>query len=188
MLATFGLFLPLSCSWLHPLDDIEVWTASSKCSICQPEVVKSSFLKHWPLYLLLTLLWGEMLDVGRYGPHVGKLSLWCQGSYVWSTWTKQTLHFDCDLIRNSNAYSTSWLYRYCVFDIQSHRCIETKINSHPFRRRISSLYLSNIRFQLSFTSMCPCQQTNNIGQTYCKSRDHWNPLQFPAICSRIYLH
>ena len=34
------------------------------------------------MYRVLTLLFGEMLDVARYGPQGGKLSPFCQGSYV----------------------------------------------------------------------------------------------------------
>jgi len=39
----------------------------------------SALLENWPLYLVLTLLLGEMLDVARYGPPGGKLGLVCQG-------------------------------------------------------------------------------------------------------------
>jgi hypothetical protein len=33
------------------------------------------------MYRVLTLLLGNMLDVATYGPHGGKLSRLCQGSY-----------------------------------------------------------------------------------------------------------
>jgi len=72
-------------------------------------VKKSSFSEHSPSYHVLTLLLGEMLDVARYGPHRGKLSLLCQGSHVSLTLTKQNLHFDCLFIRNSYANRMSWL-------------------------------------------------------------------------------
>jgi hypothetical protein len=39
------------------------------------------FLEDKPLDCVLLLLLGEMLNVSSYGPHGGKLSLLCQGSY-----------------------------------------------------------------------------------------------------------
>jgi len=53
--------------------------------ICPLELVKGSFSHHGTSYLVLTLLLGEMLDVGRYGPPGGKLSLLGHGWCVWST-------------------------------------------------------------------------------------------------------
>jgi len=47
-----------------------------------------------------------------------------------------------------------------MFHVRSRLCVETNITRWPFRRRISFLYLPNTRYQLSFTSMYPCTQTN----------------------------
>jgi len=47
----------------------------SICHIGPVAVLKSSLSQHRPLYLVLTLLLGEMLDVARYGRHGCKLSL-----------------------------------------------------------------------------------------------------------------
>jgi len=90
-----GLSLLQSRSCLHLLDDVIGWTALLICHICLLEVAKSTFLEHWPLKFALTLLLGEMLDVARYGQYGGKLHLLCQGCYIYSSWTKQNLPFDC---------------------------------------------------------------------------------------------
>jgi len=74
-----GHFLPASHSCHHLRDAVVVLSALSICHICLPEVAKDSFTEQRPLYLVLTLLLGEMLDVARYGPHGGMLSLLCQG-------------------------------------------------------------------------------------------------------------
>jgi len=47
-----------------------------------------------------------------------------------------------------------------MFYVRSRLCVETNITRRPFSRRISFLYLSNTRYQLSFTSIYPCKQTN----------------------------
>ena len=47
-----------------------------------------------------------------------------------------------------------------MFHVRSRLCVESNITRRPFRRRISFLYLWNTRYQLSFTSMYPCKQTN----------------------------
>jgi hypothetical protein len=47
-----------------------------------------------------------------------------------------------------------------MFHVRSRLCVETNITRRPFRRRMSFLYLSNTRYQLSFTSIYPCKQTN----------------------------
>jgi len=160
MLPPLGRFLPPSLSCLHSLDDVDVWSALLICSIWPPEVERSSFLEHWPLYRVLTSLLGEILDVARYGPHGGKLCHLCQGSYIWSTQTKQNLRSDRHFIRNSNFNHKSWIYSQSEFRIRSQQCVETNISRRPFRQSISILYLSNMRYQLSFTSMYPCKQTN----------------------------
>jgi len=49
------------------------------------------------------------------------------------------------------------------------------------------LYLSIMRFQLSFTRKYPCKQPNNLRLTYCTSRGRWKPLQPAPICSQIRL-
>jgi len=187
MLPTLGPFLPPSIACIHLLDYVDVWSALSICRICLLEVQKSSFSEHWPLYGELTLLLGKMLDVARYGPHGGKLCLLCQGSYVWSTQTKRNLRRDRHFIRNSNATDTSWLGSECVFGVKSRQCVETIITRRPSCRRIWFPYLSNMRYQRSFTAMYPSKQTNNIGSIYCKSRDRGNHLQLAAIPSRIKL-
>jgi len=52
---------------------------------------------------------------------------------------------------------------------------------------MSFSYLSNMGFQLCLTTVYPCKQTNNIGPTYCKSRNYWKSLQPAAIHRRICL-
>jgi len=79
MLPTLGPFLPPSHSCLYSLDDVVVWISLLICCISRPGVGKGSFSENLPLYLVLTLLLGEMLDVARCGPNGGKLRLLCQG-------------------------------------------------------------------------------------------------------------
>jgi len=100
------------------------------------------------------------LDVARYGPHGAKPSLLCQGLYVWSIRTKQKLRFDRYFSWNSTINRTWWHDSYRMSHVRSQLCVGTNITRWPFRRRISFLYLSNTRYQLSFTSMYPCKQTN----------------------------
>jgi len=181
MLATLRPFMPPSLSHLHSLDVVDEWTALSICHICPLEVGKSSLSEHWLLYRVLTLLLGEMLDVGSYGLHGGKLSLVCHGSYVWSTQTKPNLHFDRHFIRRNNTNCTSWHDHSRVFHVRSLRCVETNITRCSFCPRISFLYLPNMRYQLSLTSMYPWKQTN---------KQHWTDLlqiggrlESPATCT-----
>jgi len=181
MLPTLRPFLPPSLSDLHSLDDVVMWTALSICRICPLQVKKSSFSDHWPLCRVLTLLLAEMSDVARYGPHGGKLCIKCQGSYVESTPTKRNLSFDRQFIWNSNTNHTWSLNSYRVFCVRSRRCVETNITRCPFRRRISFLYLSNMRYQLLFTSMYPCKQTNKKHRT--ELLQIAGPFQSPATCS-----
>jgi len=47
-----------------------------------------------------------------------------------------------------------------MFHVRSRLCVETNITRRPFRHRISFLYPTNMRYQLSFTSMYRCKQTN----------------------------
>jgi len=49
------------------------------------------------------------------------------------------------------------------------------------------IYVTNTRFQLSFTTSYPCKQTNNIIPTWCKMQDCWQPMQRAAMCNRIEL-
>jgi len=85
--------LPPTHSCFHSLHDIVVWSALSTCCICPPEVVTGSCSEHWPLYLVLTSLLGEMLDVARCGPHGGMLCILCQCRYIGSISAKQNIHF-----------------------------------------------------------------------------------------------
>jgi len=64
-----------------------------------------------------------------------------------------------------------------VIHARSRCCLETNITRCPFHPRTSFLYLSTMRYQLSFITIYPCKWTKNIGPIYWKSRDHWNPLQ-----------
>jgi len=130
---------------------------------------------------VLTSLLGEILDVARYGPHGGKLCHLCQGSYIWSTQRKQNLRSDRHFIRNSNFNHKSWIYSQSEFRIRSQQCVDTNISRRPFRQSISILYLSNMRYQLSFTSMYPCKQTNNQHRTDLLSIKR--PLESPATCN-----
>jgi len=103
---------------------------------------------------------GVMFDVARYGPHGPKVSLLCQRSYVWSTRTKYNLRFDRHISWNCHTKRKLWQDSYRTFHVRSRLCVETNITRLPFRRRISFLYLSNTRYQLSFTSMYPGKQSN----------------------------
>jgi hypothetical protein len=150
--------LPLRRSCHHSVDAVDVWTALSISRICPPNLEKSCFSEHWPLYRVLTLLLGVMLDVERYGPHGGKPGLECQGSYIWSTRTKQHLRFDRHFSWNSNTNCTLWHDSYRMFHVRSWQWVETNISRRPFRHRILFLYLSNTRYQLLFTSMYPCTE------------------------------
>jgi len=71
-----------SRSVLHSLEDVVLRRCRSIFRIGLLVVAKSSFLEHWPLYCVLTLLMGDMLDVGRDGPHGGKLPLSHRGWYA----------------------------------------------------------------------------------------------------------
>jgi hypothetical protein len=68
-----------------------------------------------------------------------------------------------------------------VFRVRSGWCVDTNITRRPCCRRISCLYLSNMRYQLSLTSMDPCKATN---------KQHWTdvlqitgPLESPGTSS-----
>ena len=39
----------------------------------------------------------------------------------------------------------------------------------------------------SFPGLYRCQQGHNIGPTWCKSHDGWQPVQWAAMCNRIHL-
>jgi len=58
-----GLVQLPSHSCYNSLHDDVVWIGWSICCTCQLEVVKTSFSEHSPLYVVLTLLLGEMLDL-----------------------------------------------------------------------------------------------------------------------------
>jgi len=51
--------------------------------------------------------------------------------------------------------------------VGSRQCLETNITRRPFSRRMTFLYLSNMGYQPSFSSMYPCKPTNNVGPTDC---------------------
>jgi len=148
---------------------------------------KISIAEHWSFYVALTLLWGDMLDVSRFRPRGDKLGSLCQCWYVWSTWTKQNQCFVCDKKGNSDSYRTTWLNSYRQFHVISRRFFETNIFRHPIPQSMSSLYLTMVRFRLSYTTIYTCKQTHNIGRTYCKLCDCGKLLQLAAICSSIHL-
>jgi len=94
MLPTLGPFVPPSHSCLCSPDDVVGWNALSICHICPPEVAKGSFSEHWPLYLVLNLLLGEMFGCCK----------------KWTTW-RQAASFMSRLVGfiNSNrAKSAFW--------------------------------------------------------------------------------
>jgi len=68
-----------------------------------------------------------------------------------------------------------------VFHLRSRRCVKTNITWRPFRRRISILYLSNMRYQLLFTLMYSCKQTNKQHRTDLLLIT--GPLESPIPCS-----
>jgi len=65
--------------------------------------------------------------------------------------------------------------------------LETTISRCPIRRKMYGLYVAKTRFWRSFTTMYPCQHTHNIGLTWCKSHDGWQPMQQAAMWNRIHL-
>jgi len=64
-----------------------------------------------------------------------------------------------------------------VIHVRSRQCHETNITRRPFHWRMTMLYLSNMRYQVSFISMYPGKQINNIGPTY------WNCTTVRIPCS-----
>jgi hypothetical protein len=68
-----------------------------------------------------------------------------------------------------------------MIHVRSQLCVETHITRRPFRRWISFLYLSNMRYQLSCTSMYPCNQRNKHHRT--ELLQIMGPLKSPATCS-----
>jgi hypothetical protein len=76
------LFLHPSQSGLGSLDDIIMWIAVSIFHICLPDVAKGYFSDFRLLYIVFSLLLGEMLDVVRYGLYGGKLGLLGQTRYI----------------------------------------------------------------------------------------------------------
>ena len=120
-----------ACGFCTELHFADMWIAWSICHLRPLDVVKGSFSEHWPLYLVLTLLLGNMLDVARYRPHGGKLHLLCQVWKVWSTSTKQNLRCDCHYMGNCHANRTSRLDRKRVIHLRSRRYLETNITSCP---------------------------------------------------------
>jgi hypothetical protein len=181
MLSMLEFCLPPRHSCLHSHDHIDMWTSLSICCICQPEVEESSVLEHWALNHVLTLMLGKMLDVARHGPCGGKLSLWCQHSYIWLTAITQYLLFDCHFTRNCNGDLVLWRDSYCTFHVRSRLCDWTNICRWPFRWRISFLSVLNMRYQQSFTSKYPCKQTNTSHRTDLLQIAI--PLESPATCS-----
>ena len=69
----------------------------------------------------------------------------------------------------------------------SRGCFETNISPHPFPRRMSYLYLTIMGSRVSYSTIHPRKQTNNIIPTYYKSRDGGKPLQLSSLCSRIHV-
>ena len=124
---------------------------------------------------------GELLDVARYRPYGGNLHLLFQGWQVWSIWTNQNLCFDSHFIGNRQGNCTLWCDGNHLIHVRFMRCLETNITRRPFHRRMSILYLSNMRYRLSFIGMYPCIDTYYVELTYCKPRDCWNPLQLYAV-------
>jgi len=68
-----------------------------------------------------------------------------------------------------------------VYHVTSRRCVEINITRRPLHGRISFLYLSNMRYQLSFTSIYTCKQTNKEHRTNLKQIA--GPLESPATWS-----
>jgi len=164
-----------------------MWITVLICRICLKEAAKASFSDHCPIYFEWILLLSEMLYVAWYGPHGGKLHHLCQGWYIWSTWTKQNLHFDCHYIGNSNANRTTWVDFYCLLHARSRGFLETMITRHHLHRRMYFWYLSIMRFRLLFSSVYTSKHRNNNRPTYCESCGGRNLLQSAAICSRIHV-
>jgi len=155
--------------------------------ICPLGLAKGSFPELWALYFVLTMFLDEMLDIVIYGSYAGKLQILWKGCYVWWTSRKQNLRFDSHYIANIHPNHTTWLDFVDLYHVRTRRLLETNMNRRPFCLKISFLNVTNMGFQLSFTSIYPCKQANNIRPTYCKSRDSWKTLQPASIPSRIHL-
>jgi hypothetical protein len=56
-----------------------------------------------------------------------------------------------------------------------------------FLKKVSNLYLTIMRFRLSYTTTDPWTQTNYMGPTYWELQNGWKPLQLAAIRSSIQL-
>jgi len=97
----------------------------------------------------------------------------------------QNLCFECHYIGNSNANHTSLHDVKCLFHVWSQGFLETTISRHPFCQRMCCVYLTNIRFQWSFTTIYPWKQTNKINPTWCKLQHGWITMQPAVIHSRI---
>jgi hypothetical protein len=67
----------------------------------------------------------------------------------------------------------------------SRRCVETNITRWPFHRSISFWYLSNMKYQLLFTSINPCRQT--FIQHRTDLLQIAEPLESPVTCSYMQL-
>jgi len=140
--------------------------------------------------VLTIVLWVDFV-VGRDVGCRKILTTWgqavslCQVWYVWSTWTRQNLRFDRHFYGNSDANSQPWPVDWNLFDVRAGGYLETIMTRRPFRQRMSPLYLSNMRFQLSFARIYPCKRTNNIRKTNCKFCEGQKPLHPAAIPCRI---
>jgi len=62
-----------------------------------------------------------------------------QGWYVWSTWTKKTLHCNSHWIGSSKVNCITWLNGEHVFHVRTQGCLETTITRCPFHWRVSFL-------------------------------------------------
>jgi len=153
MLLTLIPFLFPSCSSIQLHHNIVVWIALMISCICTLNVERDSISELWLLDLVLNLLLGEMLHIARQRPHGGKLRHLCHSWCVSLNWIKWNLPFDYHYIEIRNANNPTWHDVEHLFHVRSHGCIEKNITRCPFSWRISLWYLTNLRFQLSFTAM-----------------------------------
>jgi len=93
MLQGLGPFLPPTRSSLHLLDDVVMWNALAIYLICLPGEEKGSFLEHWQLYFVLTVI----------GRDVGCCNIWT----IWreaASFMSRLVH----LINSNKANSVFW--------------------------------------------------------------------------------
>jgi len=74
-----------------------------------------------------------------------------------------------------------------VYHRRSRVFLEINISRRPFRQKMSRCSHTNTRCRWSFTVIYACKHTLNIGPTWCKSQNGWQPMWPAAMRNRIHL-